>query len=298
MARDRAQSDGEAVLTVNWKRYSAPLGADEEREFEPFVHELIACAFAVIRPLFLAHTPVHIKADASPVTAADRRAEAALRERIERRFPEHGIVGEEYGERQGRRYRWILDPIDGTKAFISNCFLFGTLIALERDDGAGYRPVLGCIAHAAAGFALIGHHRRTTLFGMDGRRRPARVRAPRSLAESTVLATSLPGLREDESDPSALRVVQNAALVRTWGDCFGYFALATGGADAMLDPVLSYWDVAAVVPVVEGAGGRVTSWRGGDPLSEPSLIATSGTLHEEILALLGQRTVGAAAPPS
>lgn len=283
---------------MNWKRFSAPLRADEEREYVPFVHELIARAFSVIRPFFLAGTRVHIKADASPVTTADRRAEAALREHIERRYPEHGIVGEEYGERQGRGYRWILDPIDGTKAFISNCFLFGTLIALERDDGAGYRPVLGCIAHAAAGFALIGHRGRTTLFSTDGTTRRARVRAARSLAQSTVLATSLPGLREDESDPSVLRVAQNAALVRTWGDCFGYFALATGGADAMLDPVLSYWDVAAVVPVVEGAGGRVTSWRGGDPLSEPSLIATSGALHEEILALLGDGAIQAAPAPA
>ncbi len=271
---------------VNWKCFSAPLDAHEEREFTAFMHELIGQAFCVIRPYFLAGARVHIKADASPVTKADREAEAALRRLIETRYPQHGIVGEEYGERPGGRYRWILDPIDGTKAFISNCFLFGTLIALERDDGDGHRPVLGCIAHAAAGFALIGHRRGTTLFGADGTRRQARVRAARTLAQSTVLATALPGSRDEDSDPSMLRIVQRAALARTWGDCFGYFALATGGADAMLDPVLSYWDVAAVVPVIEGAGGRVTSWSGGDPLGQPSLIASSGTLHEEILALL------------
>jgi len=282
---------------VDWTRYSAPLSADEQRKFVPFLHELIGRAFCVIRPFFLTGTRVHIKADASPVTAADRKAEAELRRHIEKRYPEHAIVGEEYGERKGGRYRWILDPIDGTKAFISNCFLFGTLIALERDDGEGYRPVLGCIAHAAAGCALIGHRTRTTLFTADGLQRRARVRAPRQLDQATVLATAVPGLREEDSDPLALAVVQRAALVRTWGDCFGYFALATGGADAMLDPVLSYWDVAAVVPVVEGAGGRVTSWQGGDPLRNPSLIASSGALHDEILALLRNACAPDCSPP-
>jgi len=282
---------------VEWTRYSALLSADEQREFVPFLHELIGRAFCVIRPFFLTGARVHIKADASPVTAADRKAEAELRRHIEKRYPGHAIVGEEYGERKGGRYRWILDPIDGTKAFISNCFLFGTLIALERDDGEGYRPVLGCIAHAAAGCALIGHRARTTLFTADGLQRRARVRAPRHLDEATVLATSVPGLREEDSDRLALAVVQRAALVRTWGDCFGYFALATGGADAMLDPVLSYWDVAAVVPVVEGAGGRVSSWQGADPLRNPSLIASSGALHDEILALLRNASAGDSSPP-
>jgi len=272
---------------VEWKRYSASLSAEEEREFSPFLHELIGRAFSIIGPLFLTDTEVHLKSDATPVTAADRGTEAALRALIEARYPGHGIVGEEFGVREGSRYRWILDPIDGTKAFVSNCFLFGSLIALERDDGDGFRPALGCIAHAAAGLALIGHRDRTTLFRRDGTQRRVAVRAPRPLAQATVLATSLPGAREPGSDPSVTRVLQRAALARTWGDCFGYFALATGGADAMLDPTLSYWDVAAVVPVVEGSGGRVSSWRGGDPLRDLSLIATSGNLHEEILALIG-----------
>lgn len=104
------------------QRYCAALGAAEEREFVPFLQELVACAFDVIRPLFLAGIDVQDKADASPVTAADRGAEAALRERILARYPEHGILGEEFGVREGGRYRWILDPVDGTKAFVSNCF--------------------------------------------------------------------------------------------------------------------------------------------------------------------------------
>jgi myo-inositol-1(or 4)-monophosphatase len=275
-------------IAGDFPRYSAELHGAEEREFLPFVHELIGRAFAIIQPLFLADLEVQRKADATPVTAADRGAELALRRLIEARYPGHGIVGEEFGVKPGGRsaghYRWILDPVDGTKAFVSNCFLFGTLIALERDDGAGYRPVLGCIAHAAAGVALVGHRRETRLYRQDGSERAVRVRAPRRLALATVLSTAPAGAVEQGADPAVARIQQAAALARTWGDCFGYFSLATGGADVMLDPVLAYWDVAAVVPVAEGAGACLSSWRGGNPLQDLSLVATShGALHEEVL---------------
>jgi len=271
---------------VDAKKYSAKLDAGEEAQFVPFVHELIGTAFAMIQPLFLTDLAVTSKSDDSPVTAADRGAEQALRAKIEQRYPQHGIVGEEFGVKDGGRYRWILDPIDGTRAFISNCFLFGTLIALERNDGGGFRPVLGCIAHAATGMALIGHARRTTLFRSDSSQRTVEVRPARDLAKATVLMSSLPGSAEQGADPAVARIAARAGMARTWGDCFGYFALATGGADAMFDPQLSYWDVAAIVPVVEGAGGRVTSWRGGNPLADLSLIAAANDgLLEEMLAL-------------
>jgi histidinol phosphatase-like enzyme (inositol monophosphatase family) len=267
-------------------RHSGPLHPIEEREFVPFLHELIGAAFEVIVPRFLSNLAVDTKADHSPVTLADREAERVLRERIAGRYPGHAIRGEEFGEREGRHYRWILDPIDGTRAFIHNCFLFGTLIALERDDGAGYRPVLGCIAHAAAGLALVGHRDATTLYRTDGTQRRVRVRAPRPLAQATVLTTTVAGSAEQGGESSTQRVTSAAAMTRTWGDCFGYFSLATGGADAMLDPQLSYWDVAAVIPVVEGAGGAVSGWRGGDPLQELSLVAATPELHETIVAML------------
>jgi histidinol phosphatase-like enzyme (inositol monophosphatase family) len=271
-------------------RYCAPLTAAEARAFIPFMHRLIGTAFAVIRPLFMSGTAIISKADDSPVTQADRGAEAAMRALIERTYPDHGVLGEEYGTRESAgRYRWVLDPVDGTRAFITHCFLFGTLIALERDDGAGFRPVLGCIAHPAAGLALIGHAGRTQLFASDGSHRTARVRPCADLAQATVLSTSYWTTAEQRGAPNAARIgelVSRAKLARTWGDCFGYFALATGGADLMLDPTLAYWDVAAIVPVVEGAGGCVTSWTGGDPLAQPSLIASAGPLHAPVLALL------------
>jgi myo-inositol-1(or 4)-monophosphatase len=269
------------------QRYSAPISAAERREFVPFMHRLIGVAFSVIRPLFLRGVAVSRKADATPVTAADRGAELAMRRTIARAYPGHGIVGEEYGEQQGSRYRWILDPIDGTRAFITHCFLFGTLIALERDDGAGYAPILGAIAHPAAGVALIGHRGATTLYASDGSRRLARVRQCARIEEATVLATTHWASSEQPGGAAAASLIGRARLYRTWGDCFGYFALATGGADVMLDPTLAYWDVAAIVPVVEGAGGTLTSWSGGSPLATPSLIATAGGLHAQVLREIG-----------
>ena len=170
--------------------YSAPLTRAEEREFVPFMHELIGIAFATIRGYFMTGTAVVTKGDASPVTMADRNAEEAMRRLIERRYPRHAIMGEEHGNKPGERYRWVLDPIDGTRAFITNCFLFGTLIALERDDGEGFRPVLGVIGHPAAGVALIGHAGASTLYASDGSSRATRVRPCARLADATVLATT------------------------------------------------------------------------------------------------------------
>ena len=269
------------------RRYSAPISPAERREFVPFMHVLIGSAFDVIKPLFLRGVTVDAKADATPVTAADRGAEAAMRRAIEHRYPQHGIVGEEFGVKAGRRYRWILDPVDGTRAFISHCFLFGTLIALERDDGGGFAPILGAIAHPAAGVALIGHRDGTRLYTVDGAERAARVRRCARIEDATVLATTHWETGEQRGGEASVALIRRARLYRTWGDCFGYFALATGGADVMLDPSLAYWDVAAIVPVVEGAGGRVSSWSGGNPLAELSLIATAGPLHEAVLQLLG-----------
>jgi myo-inositol-1(or 4)-monophosphatase len=271
-------------------KYSASLSEAEAREFIPFMHELVGIAFAVIRHYFLGATAVITKADATPVTQADRGAEQAMRALIEARYPAHGLLGEEFGVKEAAsaspRYRWVLDPVDGTRAFIANCFLFGTLIALERDDGSGFRPVLGTIAHPAAGLALVGHTRETRLYAADGSERVARVRACSRLEDATVLATTHWSTGEQSGGPAVEQVIRKAKLYRTWGDCFGYFAIATGGADVMLDPTLSYWDVAAIVPVVEGAGGRVTSWQGGDPIAQPSLIAAGGALHDEVLRIL------------
>jgi histidinol-phosphatase len=271
-------------------RFSAALSDAEAREFTPFMHELIGTAFAVIRRFFLDAPKVITKSDATPVTQADRGAEEAMRALIEARYPAHGVLGEEFGVKEAAastpRYRWVLDPVDGTRAFLAHCFLFGTLIALERDDGSGFRPVLGAIAHSAPGLALIGHAEECRLFSTDGYERAVRVRNCNRLSDATVLATTHWSTGEQAGGAALEGVIRKAKLYRTWGDCFGYFAVATGGADVMFDPTLSYWDVAAIVPVIEGAGGRVSSWHGENPLERLSLIASNGALHDEVLRCL------------
>ncbi len=179
-----------------------------------------------------------------------------MRRLIERRYPTHAVIGEEHGNKPGERYRWVLDPIDGTRAFITNCFLFGTLIALERDDGRGFPAGAGRDrARRGRRGADRPPRRNDPVRERRHRRAPSRVRPCDRLADATVLATTHWSTGEQRGGPAVERIVRAAKLYRTWGDCFGYFALATGAADLMLDPTLAYWDVAAIVPVVEGAGG-------------------------------------------
>jgi myo-inositol-1(or 4)-monophosphatase len=266
-------------------RHTAPSDANERALFVPFARELAAVAAAVIRPYHLAGVAVDAKADATPVTIADRRAEEVMRALIAQRFPDHGVLGEEFGEHlPGARYRWVLDPIDGTKSFIANTFLFGTLIALLRDG----RPILGVIASPSTGHVLVGTGDAAWLGHT-----PVHARACARIEEATLLTTDHFEVGRRHDGPAFEALARRARLYRTWGDCHGYFLVATGGADAMLDPIVNPWDIMALVPIVEGAGGRITDWHGGDPVAGDSLVATGdAALHEPVLAAL--RTAGAA----
>lgn len=275
-------------------RYCLPATQEEINLFTPFVFELLEASFAEIAPRFLRGIEVDDKDNGTPVTQADKCAEAAMRKLIEERFPKHGIFGEEFGikegeEDEGVRYRWILDPIDGTRSFITNSFLFGTLIALERDDGAGFRPILSSVSHPAARVRTIGTLSGTTLYydnGLAPLVRPLKVRSCSKLADATLLATSHWSTDEQKGDERVQKLIDAVKLYRTFGDCFGYFAVASGGADIMIDPDLSYWDIAALLPVVEGAGGTLTSMTGGNPLKDLSAVCTAGGIHGEVIALL------------
>lgn len=262
-----------------FERYSGTLGAAERTEFLPFLHELADVSSSIIRHHYLTGAAIDWKSDHSPVTAADRLSEHAMRTLIAKRYPDHGILGEEFGmERPGARYRWVLDPIDGTKPFTTNCYIFGTLIALTR-DGA---PIVGAIASPLTGHLLIGlGGTQTQLNGKS-----VRVRDCPTIEDAIVLTT---GHWETVGRPYGRAFVElsrRARMYRTWGDCHGYFQVATGGADIMLDPTLKPWDICALVPVVEGAGGRVTTIDGGNPLDGSDLLATNGALHEHVLAAL------------
>ncbi|MDE2006683.1 MAG: histidinol-phosphatase [Rhodospirillales bacterium] len=218
-------------------------------------------AGAAIRPLFRSDLAAEHKQDLSPVTIADRAAEQAMRAVLAARFPAHGIAGEEFGtDRPEARLRWVLDPIDGTRAFITGRPIFGTLIAL-LDDGV---PVLGVIDQPVTGERWIGAAGRPTRFrgpfgGTAGTRPcPSLDQAELSATSPAMFGPNLP----------AFERLAGAARRLTWGgDCYAYGLLALGRIDVIAEADLKLWDWAALVPVIEGAGGRVTDWTGA-PLRE------------------------------
>ena len=220
-----------------------------------FAESLADAAGAAIRPFFRQRFDVETKADASPVTAADRASEAAMRRLIEAQFPGHGIIGEEYGRvRADSRFVWVLDPIDGTRAFIAGRPLFGTLIALLRDG----RPVLGVIDQPIIGDRWVGAEGHATRLGA----RPCRPRACTSLS-AAYLATTSPFLFAPGADQARFDRLRGAVKESLYGgDCHNYGLVAAGHVDLVVEAGLQLYDFAALVPVVEGAGGRMTDWTG------------------------------------
>lgn len=225
---------------------------------------------------------VETKSDASPVTAADRGAEELLRELIAKKFPSHGIIGEEFGsENADAEFVWVLDPIDGTKAFITGVPLWGTLVALLHQG----QPVLGCIHQPILRQLMLGDGTTTTLNG-----RTVRCRATPRLADATLLTSDTLNLAKYQNGPASDRLLAQAKLVRTWGDCYGYLLVASGYADLALDPIMNPWDIAALVPVIQGAGGVITDWNGGPAYPATSTVAAATPeLHAAALAILATR---------
>jgi inositol-phosphate phosphatase / L-galactose 1-phosphate phosphatase / histidinol-phosphatase len=216
---------------------------------------LADAAGAIIRRHFRQPIAVDEKSDLTPVTIADRSAEAAMRELIEQRFPEHGIIGEEHGStRAEAELVWVLDPIDGTKSFISGIPLFGTLIALTRRG----RPVLGLIDQPILRERWLGAEgRATTLNGA-----PVRARACASLDRATLFSTA-PELMFQGADAAGFARLRAAVkLVRAGGDCYAYAQLASGFIDLVVEAQLKPYDYCALAPVIAGAGGTITDWQG------------------------------------
>ena len=248
-------------------------------EIRSFITELAQTAGEIIRPLyFQPGLAVEHKADQSPVTAADRGAEQAMRCLINKRFPKHGIIAEEFGnENEAAEWVWVLDPIDGTISFTTGCPLFGTLIGLLHNG----RPVAGCIYQPVLEQLCIGDDSGTTCNG-----RTVRVRETPSLDKATVLTTDFAGIEKYQNFAAFEKLRRSARIVRTWGDCYGYLLLASGMADAMLDARMNPWDLLPLIPVVQGAGGVITAWDGGDAVKADSCVAASPRLHGEVLRLL------------
>ena len=218
------------------------------------------------------------KADTSEVTNADRGAEELLRELIERRFPSHGIIGEEFGESAGDgSHCWYLDPIDGTRPFVHGVPLFSTLIGLEIAGD----PVLGVIYFPALDEMLCA----VTGEGCTWNGRPARVSSTAELSHASVVYTEAGHLASQHAEAWA-RIRETTACQRGWGDAFGHYLVATGRAEVMLDPRLHPWDCAALIPVVREAGGEFLTWsgepgsiHGGSGISTNGRVSLHGVIH-------------------
>ena len=266
-------------------------------DFAAFVDRLAQVSGEVILPFFRSAIGAEDKSRGGifdPVTEADRGAEAAMRRLIAQTFPAHGVIGEEYGQdRPEAEYVWVLDPIDGTKSFISGLPTWGTLIGLMH-RGA---PVYGMMAQPFTRERYFGDGKRSRVRCLASSRgdappsewmtRGLRTRPCSRLAEATVMTTS-PALIRDDADRRAYRSVEQAArLVRYGGDCYAYCALAGGFVDLVIETNLKPHDIVALVPIIKGAGGVITTWEGEEAASGGRIIAAGDRrVHEEARSLL------------
>lgn len=221
------------------------------------------------------------KGDDSPVTNADREAEEIIRKAIETRYPDHGIIGEEYGaDGQDRDVVWIVDPIDGTQSFIHGVPFYTTLIGVvvkgEPVVGIIYAPALGELCAAAVGLGAR----------LNGE--PCQVRECSELSKATILTTDQKNIVKHGFETPFQELLRRARLHRTWGDAYGHLMVATGRADLMFDPVLKIWDAAALLPVVSEAGGSFTDVHGVVTIETGNGISCSPGLKEEWMSLFNK----------
>ncbi len=220
---------------------------------------------------------VERKSDDSPVTIADKTAEQFLRKLISQHFPDHGIIGEEFGEQSGSSgLNWIVDPIDGTKSFTSGVPLYGCLLALTEGNqvlvGVAHFPALGETIYAARGMGAFWNGRR------------ARVSTVNSLKDSVFLMSDVRTLPERKA--ATQKLVDSTYIQRTWGDCYGYALVATGRAEIMIDPVMKIWDCGPFGVILEEAGGTFTDWNGKSTIYGGNAIATNGALFDQVMDIV------------
>ncbi len=254
-------------------------------EFSSFVNDLATHSGRAILPFFRTALSINDKSSGAgfdPVTEADRAGETVMRRLIEQHFPGHGIIGEEFGsQNEAAEHVWVLDPIDGTRAFMSGLPLWGTLIGLCRNGKPGFgmmhQPFIGERFSGDGGAAHYeGPHATRTLFTRD---------CP-DLAKATLMSTS-PDMFTGEAGEAFSRVQDAARLTRFGCDCYAYCMVAAGHVDLVVEYGLKPYDIVPMIPIIEGAGGIVTSWDGGDPTSGGAIIAAGDRrVHEQAMALL------------
>jgi myo-inositol-1(or 4)-monophosphatase len=263
-------------------------------DFASFVDRLAQVSAEVILPFFRSAIGAEDKSAGGafdPVTEADRAAEVAMRRLIAEAFPAHGIIGEEYGkDRAEAEYVWVLDPIDGTKGFISGLPTWGTLIGLMHRG----RPVYGMMSQPFTRERFFGDGASAGWRGVGAKQgqdqgfvsRSLHVRPCASLAEATLMTTT-PKMFDSVEAPAYRRVEDKARLARYGADCYAYCALAAGFVDVVIEASLKPHDIVALVPIVQGAGGFVTTWDGGDPARGGRIVAAGDRrVHQQALELL------------
>jgi histidinol phosphatase-like enzyme (inositol monophosphatase family) len=256
-------------------------------ELERFLLELNAAAAAVTLPLFRTGLDVANKAAGGafdPVTAADHGAEAAIRKLIAERYPSHGVIGEEYGEdRPDAEFVWVLDPVDGTRAFVSGIPLWAHLIGLRYQG----RPLMGLIGQPYLQEVFLGAPSGSRLIRPDGER-PLKARPCPRLTEATLAATDPVGCFTGAEQGAFNQVRAAARLTRLGGDAYIFALVALGGIDIVVEAGLKTWDIDPIIPVIENAGGMVTDWRG-QPLGrrggQVAAVGDRRVLDEALVAL-------------
>ncbi|MFZ2323487.1 MAG: histidinol-phosphatase [Ignavibacteriaceae bacterium] len=252
-------------------------------ELTPFLKLLANQSSKIIREYFRTNVRVESKADFSPVTIADKKVEEIMRELIIKEFPDHGIIGEEFGNiNDAAEYVWVLDPIDGTKSFISGALSFGTLIALLKNG----RPVIGVINQPILNDFLVGDN---TFAKLNDQL--VHVRKCDELSEAVLLATDHFDIGKYHNQQKFDELAKKVKLYRNWGDCYGYYLLATGFADIMIDPIMSVWDSMALIPIIKGAGGIITDYQGKDAVKGNSIVASNPELHSAVINFLNSNNV-------
>jgi len=250
-----------------------------------FLDDLATTSGAAILPFFRSHLAVvdkRLHGVFDPVTEADRAAELVIRNQIRERFPDHGILGEEFGgDRQDAEFVWVIDPIDGTRSFICGLPVWGTLIGLKR-NGA---PVLGVMHQPYTGEKFFGDGAKAWLRGPRGEV-ALETRALTDLSEATLMTTT-PSLFTGARRAAYDRVEAQVKLARYGTDCYAYAMLAAGQIDLVIETGLQAYDIVALIPVIEGAGGVITTWDGGSAVDGGDVIASANhQIHEKALRLL------------
>ena len=252
---------------------------DQLQELLDFAVEAAREAGGITLEYFQTALTPERKPDRTFVTAADRKAEERLRALIRRAHPDHGILGEEFGEERSRSgWTWIIDPLDGTASFVHGVPLFGVLLGLEMDGevvlGVANFPSLGDLVSAGRGMGCFWNGRRADVSSVD------------DLKEALLLYTDGASFEPHGREAAFRRLVAATRMHRSWGDCYGHILVATGRAEVMLDPVMNVWDCAALLPILQEAGGTFTDWEGRPTIRGGNAISTNRRLFEQVMRIV------------